>query len=285
MARQIKGREYGLEFGLIGLNFLFKSKALHYGYWTSTDEVNLWNFGKAQENYTRELVDHVPEDATDILDVGCGTGVVARCLMERGHRLECLSPSPFLNAEARKTLPDSVQIHQTRFEDFDTDKTYDLVLFAESFQYANMEESFARCLKFLKPGGRVLICDVFKLDTPGKSPIGGGHNYRKYLGIRDSFGLTCVQDVDITAHIAPTFDLVQDASLNLLKPSWENFLRIVQTNHPFISKLLIWKFRKKLQKMEKHFRADRNAEGFNKYKTYRIQLLAPSGNGHPAATA
>jgi len=283
MAKPIKGREYGLEFGMIGMNFLFKSKALHYGYWAPTDEVTLWNLGKAQESYTNELIAHVPSDATDILDVGCGTGVVARRLLDKGHHLECLSPSSFLNAEARKTLPDSVQIHQTKFEDFQTDNTYDLILFSESFQYAKMDRSFPLCLQLLKPGGRILICDVFKLDTPGKSPIGGGHNYKKYLRIRDSFGLTCIQDVDITTHIAPTFDLVQDLSLNLVKPSCDNFVRIMQTNHPWISKMVGWKFRRQIKKFQKHYRPDRNGQGFNKYKTYRIQLLTPSGNGHSSS--
>jgi 2-polyprenyl-3-methyl-5-hydroxy-6-metoxy-1,4-benzoquinol methylase len=273
MPRKIKGKEYGLEFGLIVFNFLFKSKALHYGYWRETDEVGVWNFGKAQENYTNNLLNHIPKDVTDVLDVGCGTGIVAQRLIQRGCNVECLSPSPFLNSEARKMLPDSTKIHETTFEEFKTDKTYDLILFVESFQYVKLEESLAKCLKLLRPGGRILICDVFRLDTPGKSPIGGGHYYRDYLKARELCGLVCVKDIDITANIAPTFDVIQDVSQNLLKPSWDNFLRIVESNHPIAGKFMLWKFKKKLQKVHKHFDPRRNGKSFLEYKTYRIQIL------------
>ncbi len=275
MPKKLKGKEYGLEFGAIVLHYLFKSKALHYGYWEEGDEVALWNFGRAQENYTRFLLSRVPVDAKDVLDVGCGTGLIASRLIARGHRVECLSPSPFLNGEARKILPDGAPIHETTFEEFNTSKTYDLVMFAESFQYVQMDESLRKAVGLLRPGGRILICDAFRLDTPGKSPIGGGQNYAQYLKRVETLNLACVEDVDITARIAPTFDLVQDVSLNLFKPLWENLVRLAASNHPYIYKMAMWKFKKRLQKMQKHFDPRRNGQGFIEYKTYRIQILKP----------
>jgi SAM-dependent methyltransferase len=275
MAKKLKGTEYGLEFGTIVLNYLFKSKALHYGYWEKGEEVALWNLGKAQENYTRHFLSRVPADAKDILDVGCGTGLIASRLVARGHRVECLSPSPFLNAEAKKMLPEGTPIYETTFEEFETSNTYDLVMFAESFQYLSMEESLRKALRLLRPGGRILICDAFRLDKPDKSPIGGGQNYAKYLKMVESLNLTCVEDVDITANIAPTFDLVQDLSLNLIKPMWANAQRLAQESHPLLYKLAAWKFKRRLQKMQKHFDPRRNGAGFMEYKTYRIQLLVP----------
>ncbi|MBM3859208.1 MAG: class I SAM-dependent methyltransferase [Verrucomicrobia bacterium] len=275
MPTKIKGREYGLEFALIVLNFLYKSKALHYGYWGPSDEVNILSFGAAQQRYTDNLLKHVPVDAVNILDIGCGTGIVAKHLVERGHHVECLSPSPFLNAEARKVLPPSTPVHETTFEEFRTDRRYDLIMFVESFQYIPLNHSLTGCLRLLKPGGRVLICDVFKLDMPGKGPIGGGRSYSEFIRQRDALGYACLQDVDITRNIAPTFDLVQDLGMNLMKPLWENARRVGKANHPFLAKTLLWIFRKELLKLNKHFNPDRNAKSFIEYKTYRIQLLAP----------
>ena len=283
MAKKIKGKDYGLEFGLMVLNYLYKSKALHYGYWELDDEVNLWNFGKAQESYTNHLLRHIPTEVKDVLDVGCGTGVVAQRLIAEGCRVECLSPSPYLNAEARRNLPAATIVHETTFEDFRTDRIYDLVMFIESFQYVKMEEALTKAVRLLKPGGRIVICDVFRLDTPGRSPIGGGQYYSKYLRACDVMGLVCAKDLDITANIAPTFDLVQDLSLNLMKPAWENALRIFAANHPYISRFVNWRFRKRLKKMNRHFNPERNAKGFLEYKTYRIQVLtskADLDSGH-----
>jgi len=273
MATKIKGKEYGLEFGLIVFNFLYKSKALHYGYWEPTDEVNILFFGAAQQRYTENLLKHVPADAQAILDVGCGTGIVAQRLVERGHNVECLSPSPVLNAEARKILPATTPVHETTLEEFRTDRKYDLIMFVESFQYIPLDFSLSRCLSLLKPGGRVLICDVFRLDKPSKGPIGGGRVYKDYLNRRDTLGFTCLQDVDITLNIAPTFDLVRDLGMNLLQPLWENAQRIGKANRPFLTKTLLWLFRKKLVKLNKHFNPERNGKSFAEYKTYRIQLL------------
>jgi SAM-dependent methyltransferase len=273
MAKRIKGKEYGLEFGLIVLNYLFKSKALHYGYWEPGDEVHLFQFGRAQEKYTDVLMSHVPTDAHDVLDVGCGTGIVAQQLVARGHNVECLSPSAYLNEVARTSLPAATLVHQTTFEEFQTGKTYDLVMFVESFQYVQMRESLEKVTKLLRPGGRLLICDVFRLDRPDRGPIGGGRYYSEFLKLRDALGFRCVKDVDITANIAPTFDLVCDVSLNLFKPLYENFVRVMKANHPAASKAVMWTFRKNLQKMQKHFNPRRNAQSFIEYKTYRIQVL------------
>jgi SAM-dependent methyltransferase len=273
MAKKITGAQTGLEYALIILNFLFKSKALHYGYWEPGDEVHMFDFGKAQEKYTDVLMRHVPPDARDVLDVGCGTGVIAQRLIARGHSVECLSPSAFLNQIARADLPATTTVHESTFEGFQTDRQFDLVMFAESFQYVQMRESLEKVTRLLRPGGRLLICDVFRLDRPDRGPIGGGRYYSEFLKLRDELGFRCVTDVDITANIAPTFDLVNDLSLNLLKPVHENFLRVMKTNHPVASKAVLWTFRKKLRKAQRHFNPKRNGASFRKYKTYRIQVL------------
>lgn len=273
MAKKLKGKDYGLEFGLIVLNYLFKSKALHYGYWEPGDEVHLFHFGKAQERYTDVLMSHVPADVKEVLDVGCGTGIVAQRLVARGHNVECLSPSAFLNEIARAGLPATTTVHESTFEDFQTNKTFDLVMFVESFQYVQMRESLEKVTKLLRPGGRLLICDVFRLDRPDRGPIGGGRYYSEFLKVRDELGLKCVKDVDITGNIAPTFDLVCDVSLNLFKPLYDNFLRVMQLNHPVASKAVMWTFKKNLKKAQKHFNPKRNAASFMEYKTYRIQVL------------
>jgi hypothetical protein len=138
-----------------------------------------------------------------------------------------------------------------------------------------MDEALPKAVRLLRPGGRILICDAFRLDTPGRSPIGGGQKYSHYLKLAESLHLSCLDDTDITRNIAPTFDLVQDLSLNLLKPLLDNAQRLAQESHPLLYKLAAWKFKRRLEKMQNHFDPRRNGAGFIEYKTYRIQLLAP----------
>ena len=51
------------------------------------------------------------------------------------------------------------------------DKSYDLILCSESFQYLLLEKSISKIKQYLNREGYLLICDFFKRDVPGKSPV------------------------------------------------------------------------------------------------------------------
>jgi hypothetical protein len=85
--------------------------------------------------------------------------------------------------------------------------------------------------------------------------------------------LNLVTDLDITENIAPTFDLWRDLQLNLIKPLVENTKRVCSINHPWIYKIVSWKFKNKIEKFdEKLTRPNRNSAGFKEFNTYRIQV-------------
>jgi len=71
---------------------ILKLNSLHYGYWQKEElpdingaTLSLADLKKAQELYTRTLIDLIPQDVDTILDVGCGMGDVTRQLADRGH--------------------------------------------------------------------------------------------------------------------------------------------------------------------------------------------------------
>lgn len=271
--KKISSREYGLILGHVIIEYLTKSKSLHYGLWEDGMELSVFNLGKAQDTYTDFLLRHIPEGTKSILDIGCGVGAIAKKLYERNYYVECLSPSIILNNEARRYIPE-IKIHDCKFEDFGSEKKFDLVVLVESFQYINMKEAFKKCLKILTFKGKIMICDKFKCEEKGKSPIGGGHSYSEYCRLYREFGLKLVKDIDITQKIAPNFDLLEDFSLNCLKPFSEKLIWIFQQNHPLLTKILIKMYGKRIQqKINKHLHPFRNAEGFSQYNTYRLQIL------------
>ena len=142
-------REIGLEIGSICGKYFLKLDHLHYGYWAEDLQVDITNVHIAQEDYTNFLISHIPKSANTILDVGCGTGHIARKLSIMGHKVDCVSPSHFLAGKARELLGNSSHVFECSYEQLRTENRYDMVLFSESFQYIDIEEGIRRTVSLL----------------------------------------------------------------------------------------------------------------------------------------
>lgn len=244
---------------------------LHYGYWTEGLEPIVRNLPRAQEQYCDFLLEHIPADAKRVLDVGCGAGGVASKLADRGQKVDCVSPSGFLNNQAKKLLGDRARIFECKYEDYETTETYDVVLFCESFQYVKMEISFAKVISQLRPGGSLVICDFFRRADDKGSPISGGHRYTEFQEVIARYPLKQVEEIDITPQTAITFTVIDQAFTEVLQPIWKEVDEASAATHPYITKLVNWFFKAKLDKVRnKYFTHERSAENFQKFKTYRL---------------
>mgnify|MGYP005632806843 CR=1 FL=1 len=246
----------------------------HYGYWTDDMEVDVSNFVKAQEKYTEFLIENIPREVKRILDVGGGAGMTTGRLTDKGFKVDCLTPSPDLANEARAKLGSGVEVFECKFEELETEKRYDLVLFSESFQYIPVKFSIPKALKYLNPGGYILICDFFKTDAPGKSALSGGHNLQKFYNTIAGFPVLKLKDIDITEKTAPNMKIVDSFINQVAKPLWEIAFKFFDMNYPFTFNLLKKFNKKKIKKTEDKFFAGRlNPEEFKKYKSYRLMLF------------
>lgn len=279
MSNGIDSQELGLEMAVIFGGHLYGLKHLHYGLWNNGLTVSMDNLAAAQENYCEFLLENIPDGVKTILDVGCGTGNFARRLVEKGYQVDCVTPSQSLIRMIEANTEGKCDLHRKRFEDFTTDKTYDLILFSESFQYIPMEACFDKAMSLLKDEGHVLICDFFKRDkrgVEGKSPLSGGHKIVRFGEVVKQYPLTELKRVDITERTAPNLDLMDDLLRNIAAPSVDSVARYIQGRclFRFIWLVVHFLFRKRFQTLgRKYLAGDRNAASFAKYKQYLLLLF------------
>jgi len=271
-------KDLGLGLGHVTGRFFVGTEELHFGYWPEALAPVWKNLPKAQEAFSDLLMQHVPTQAQSVLEVGCGTGVLARRLLDSGRSVDVVSPSSYLTRVAREALGDDARFHECRFEELETDRRFDLVLFSESFQYLEPGRGLEGAAALLKEGGHVLLCDFFKLPSDERSPIGGGRVFREFERELADSSLEVVTEIDISERVAPGLAVLQDIDQNLAKPGYEALATTLEAEHPWLLRFLRWRFARRLAKFEQRVASGaRNPAAFLRHKTYRLYLLRPRG--------
>jgi SAM-dependent methyltransferase len=274
----LPSHEFGLAMGYLIGHYFLDMQDLHYGYWPIDLPPRPQHLALAQARYTDFLMQHIPSDVRTVLDVGCGAGNTARKLLERGYQVDCVSPNGVLTDVARSVLHGRGRIYETKFQELNTDRHYDLILFSESLLFIPLEQAFAKALDLLPPNGHVLITDIFRVPAEGRSPIGGGHELPRFREAIARVPLDLVTDIDMTDGIAPTFDLLDGAYREAIEPGYRLILARLTARHPWVMRFVKWKFRKQMRRYEdKHFSGRRNGANFKKYKSYRLLLYRRRG--------
>ena len=270
---KVSSQKIGLDIGLVIGRFFMGSEDLHYGYWPNGKDASVQNFAHAQDSHSKLILDHIPEKTNYILDVGGGSGNLALKLLNKGYSVDCVIPSEFLAEQAKAKLGNESVIHICGFEQMPTTKTYDLIIFSESFQYVKMDASIHKVENMISPIGHLLICDFFRRDIPGKSPMGGGHSWQDFKNIISTLPFQQVTDLDISEETAPTIDLLDQFCRDVLMPISEMSGSYLQYNYPYLTALLNWKLKKRIKKIRRTFLSgELNGESFKKFKTYRLLL-------------
>lgn len=274
MPTLVDSKEVGLAAGLLVGKKLFDFSELHYGYWTDGLEVKISNFSEAQARYSEFLLSQIPSGVHTILDVGSGAGEFAAKLVSRGYKVDCVSPSPFLTEKVKARLGDGVHIYPVKFEDLQTEKKYDLVLFSESFQYVPLTRALQHACTLLNPNGHVIVSDFFKLKPGNEGPLGGGHPIEEFMKAIEGLPLNKVRELDITKETAPTMQMFGEILNDVGAPLKELVVGLIQHRHPNLSKFLGWKFKNRFKKLNhKYFSGSLSGDNFSKYKTYRFFLF------------
>ena len=280
-------RLVGLDIALKVSSFVTGKEHLHYGLWEKLD-VTLENLGKAQEAYTNLLFKYLPkkepQKKLEILDIGGGAGENAKKLIERGHRVTIIVPSKILAEHAKINTNKKAEILITTFEDYIPKyNSFDLCLFAESFQYIPIKTALKKASILLKNNGEILIADCFRSDKKQIGIIrqpGGGASLKSMEKELEIQKFKILVRKEITKLVAPSVELEQKfyntlgfsinrivTSLNVNRPITLKFLKIIYKI--FFSK----RRRKRLEK--RLFEKTRTADSFIKYNHYMIYKLRP----------
>jgi len=131
------------------------------------------NYAKYRPTYSRELIDWLYNEvgfanAETIVDVGAGTGIFAKLLLERGSRVYCVEPNADMMSIAREYLAEyrNCEFIASPAENINLpDKCSCFITSAQAFHWFDMQAFKAECKRLLKDGGKAAIIWNSKKDS------------------------------------------------------------------------------------------------------------------------
>ena len=166
---------------------------LHWGFWPTASSAPAVEADAYDpfEAFSENLLAYIPDDATRILDVGCGLGVNARLLAARNKLVTAVSPVAHHCAVIEDAKVPGVEVTCARFEEMSPVDRYDLLLFSESVNHFPLDdEFFEHCATFLTDSGFMLMAD--DLNDERAARIAAQRVFR------------VVRSADISENVAPT---------------------------------------------------------------------------------
>lgn len=254
---------------------LTNSNYLHYGYWeplpTYGEELTLTRLRVAQESYAAKLFSFIPEGTKTVLDVGCGIGGNAAYLCDRGFSVEGLAPDALQQERFIQNTNGQVPFYLTRFEDFHSSNSYDLVLLSESSQYIAVDDLAQGAACLLSNGGYLLVADMMRSNAEYREGIFSNcHIATELQATLMQAGFKLIKTEDISTHIVPTIDLCVDNFRTFGLTTVKYIADVVAIAVPPLHTLGRWAFKRWLEKLVVEGLAARAI--FESHLCYSIQL-------------
>ena len=119
--------------------------------------VEYWNHNTA---YHRWLTSIAEDHRGDVLDVGCGDGLLAQRLAPVSRSVTGIDPAPAAVRRAQDRLAGDVgvSVHQTAFESYDAGAArFDLITFVATVHHMDLRASLLKARRLLRPSGEIAI--------------------------------------------------------------------------------------------------------------------------------
>ena len=116
-----------------------------------------WNHNTA---YHQWLLDIAARHHGDVLDVGCGEGLLVQRLAAVSRRVTGIDPHAATVQQAQRRLHgiDNASIELADFQDFAApEQSFDVITFVASIHHQPMEETLGKARQLLRPGGELAV--------------------------------------------------------------------------------------------------------------------------------
>ncbi|MFE7576512.1 class I SAM-dependent methyltransferase [Streptomyces sp. NPDC057521] len=120
-------------------------------------------YAAARPSYPDALFDAVEDIAgrplrgARALDVGAGTGIATRRLLDRGARVVAVEPGPGMAAQLRRDLPDAPLVQGDGNRLPFAAASADLITYAQSWHWTDPARAGAEARRVLRPGGALAL--------------------------------------------------------------------------------------------------------------------------------
>lgn len=128
-----------------------------------TDRVD--DYVRYRPGYPPQVIETLREEAglgpgRSVADVGAGTGIFSRLLLESGAEVWAVEPNAAMRAAAEAVLGGEPRFHSVAAAAEATtlpDRSMDLVVAAQAFHWFDMEAARVEFARILRPGGKVAV--------------------------------------------------------------------------------------------------------------------------------
>lgn len=192
---------------------------LHFGYFDDIniepDTISVRNIEDAQVRYSEVMIEQINNKEEWVLDVGCGMGGLSTILLEKGYKVQSLTPNLLQKRYINQKKPD-LTVHNLKFEELNTTDKFGTIINSESLQYINLDEAFKKVDSLLLEGGRWLITDFFRIEE--KTINKSGHRLEDFMASVAKHGWKITYEQDITLNSLPTLKVINFYYTRFLEP-------------------------------------------------------------------
>lgn len=120
------------------------------------DRRDYWNHNTAYHDW---LIDIAAQHRGDVLDVGCGDGLLAQRLAPVSRSVTAIDPDAgaVQRAAHRLAAHEHVGISHEAFETFASERKFDLITFVASLHHMDLRASLVKARDLLTPTGEIAV--------------------------------------------------------------------------------------------------------------------------------